>query len=321
MEKPTTEPTSKIFIACARCKARKRKCDGKTPRCSNCVVHNAECSYAAVRRTRGPGKKDKRTKGQESKTNTPCITNQTHDDVNLTVTDATDKRSTNEVSSADIPRTTLNDKKTLTIFPQFLLSKSLATDIKTFKVEIKNATSKGKYSPLMPLHISRRLVENSFTDIIHQPQFISLENFIELLDAQYADDTTSPGDDAARWAVVNSVIALAGRFKTAAGSEADMSPITLGFYRNASLVIHQLILHKPSLLSIQALLSMAIFARGIPDLEAFIMLAKNAFNQLDILQRTWSLGNSVFPMSGEKEFAQVYRFASQLSEEVCHLML
>ncbi|KAI1743760.1 hypothetical protein F4680DRAFT_407407 [Xylaria scruposa] len=319
MEKPITETPSKIFIACARCKIRKRKCDGKTPRCSNCVVHNAECSYAAVRRTRGPGKKDKGTKDQETKTDTPCITNQTHDGVNLTVTDATDKRSTNEVS-ADIPRTTLNDKKALTIFPQFLLSKSLATEIRAFKIEIKNATSTGKYSPLMPLHISRRLVENSFTDIIPQPQFISLESFIGLLDAQYADDTTGPGDDAARWAVVNSVIALAGRFKTAAGSEADMSPITLGFYRNASLVIHQLILHKPTLLSIQALLSMAMFARGIPDVEAFIMLAKNAFNQLDILQQTWSLGNSVFPMSGEKEIAQVYRFASQLSEEACHLM-
>ncbi|KAI0862349.1 hypothetical protein F4860DRAFT_125453 [Xylaria cubensis] len=318
MEKPTTETHSKIFIACTRCKVRKRKCDGKTP-CSNCVTNNAECSYAAVRRTRGPGKKDKKAKDQESKSNALCVTNQTYDDVNLTVTDATDKGSTNEISSADMPVTNPSAKISLTIFPQFLLSRNLAADIRALKKEIGNATSAGRYSPLMPLHISKTLVAESFTDIIPQPQFITLENFNKLLDTQYVDDMTGPGDDAARWAVVNSVIALAGRFKTAAGSEADMSPITLGFYRNASLVIHQLILHKPSLLSIQALLSMAIFARGIPDLEAFIMLAKNAFNQLDILQRIWSIGNSSFPISGE--FAQVYRFASQLREEVCRLML
>ncbi|KAI1752929.1 hypothetical protein F4782DRAFT_106578 [Xylaria castorea] len=315
MVKPTTETPSKVFIACAFCKARKRKCDGKTPRCTNCVVRNAECSYTAVRRTRGPGKRDKRTENQESEINAPCVTNQTLDDANLTITGAADLHSMNETSS------NLNIKKPLTIFPQFLLSKTLATDIRAFKIEIKDATSTGKYSPLMPLHISRRLVENSFTDIIPEPQFISLENFMKLLEAQYADNTTGPGEDAARWAVVNGVIALAGRFKTAAGSEAEMSPITLSFYRNASLVIHQLILHKPSLLSIQALLSMAVFARGIPDMEAFIMLAKNAFNQLEILQRTWSMGNSLFFMSGKEELAQVYRFASQLSEEAFYLML
>lgn len=144
---------------------------------------------------------------------------------------------------------------------------------------------------------------------------------MKLIEAQHADSTTGPGEDAARWAVVNGVIAIAGRFKTAAGSEAEMSPITLSFYRNASLVIHQLILQKPSLLSVQALLSMAIFARGTPDTEAFIMLASNAFNQLEILLRTRSSENPLLPLSGEGEFAQVYRFASQLSEEVCRVML
>ncbi|KAI0486639.1 hypothetical protein F4859DRAFT_308655 [Xylaria cf. heliscus] len=311
MVKPSTEAPSRTFIACARCKARKRKCDGATP-CSNCIVHNAECSYAVIRRTRGPGKKDKRTEtqDQEGKGNAPCITNQTPDHANLTVADTIDPHSTKRPS-----------ERPPIIFPQFLLSKTFPRDIKAFKTEINEATSTGGYSPLMPLHISKRLVENSFTEVIPDPQFISLEHFIELLEAQYADNTTGPGEDAARWAIVNAVVALAGRFKTAAGSEADMSPITLSFYRNASLVIHQLILHKPNLLSVQALLSMAIFARGIPDMDAFVMLTSNAFNQLEILRRIWVLGNQLLPLSGDKEFAQVFRFASQLSEEAYHVML
>ncbi|KAI8952770.1 hypothetical protein F4801DRAFT_539287 [Xylaria longipes] len=215
----------------------------------------------------------------------------------------------------------LNIKKPLTIFPQFLLSKTFGQDIRAFSTEVKEATSTGGYSPLMPLHVSKRLVENSFTDIIPEPRFISLKTFTELLEAQHADSITGPGEDVARWAVINGIVALAGRFKTAAGSEADMSPIVLSFYRNASLVIHQLILHKPSLLSVQALLTMAIFARGTPDMDAFIMLTSNAFNQLEILQRTWSLESSLLPPSGEENFAQVYRFASQLREEASHVML
>ncbi|KAH8166592.1 hypothetical protein CIB48_g1664 [Xylaria polymorpha] len=265
--------------------------------------------------------RDKRSDIQESETNAPCVTNQTLDDANMTVTGATDPRSAKTASSVDLPFIHLNATKTLTVFPQFLLSKTFARDIRAFKTEINDATSTGGYSPLMPLHISRRLVENSFAEIIPSPQFISLETFMKLIEAQHADSTTGPGEDAARWAVVNGVIAIAGRFKTAAGSEAEMSPITLSFYRNASLVIHQLILQKPSLLSVQALLSMAIFARGTPDTEAFIMLASNAFNQLEILLRTRSSENPLLPLSGEGEFAQVYRFASQLSEEVCRVML
>ncbi|KAI0442073.1 hypothetical protein F4803DRAFT_520812 [Xylaria telfairii] len=312
--KPSMETPSRIFIACARCKARKRKCDGTTPKCSNCVVHNAECNYAAVRRTRGLGKRDKKTVIQESKKSAPCDTNQALYGANLAVTGGTHPCSAKTASSADLPLIHLNGTRALTIFPQFLLSKTFAQDIRAFKTEINDATFTGGYSPLMPLHISKRLVENSFAGIIPNPQFISLETFLELLEAQHADSTTGPGEDAARWAVVNGVIAIAGRFKTAAGSEAEMSPITLGFYRNASLVIHQLILQKPSLLSVQALLSMAVFARGTPDKEAFIMLASNALNQLEILLRTRSL-------SAEGEFAQVYRFASQLSEEACRVML
>ncbi|KAI0460687.1 hypothetical protein F5B21DRAFT_452869 [Xylaria acuta] len=310
MAKLSTENPSRILIACARCKARKKRCDGGTP-CSNCAGQNAECDYAAVRRTRGPGKRDKRTEIQESTKNALCVTNKTLYDTNWTVTDAADPRSTNSTSSAGLPM----------IFPQFLLSKTLARDIRTFRTEIGGATYTGGYSPLMPLPISRWLVENSFAEIIPDPPFISLEDFIELLESQYADDITGPGEDVARWAVVNGVIAVAGRFKTAAGSEADISPITLSFYKNASLVIPQLILHKPTLLAAQALLSMAIFARGIPDMDAFFMLTSNAFNQLEILQRAWLLGNSLLPVAGETEFARVSRFASQLSEEARHAML
>ncbi len=53
----TTFTRSDVCQACLHCKARKRRCDGKTPACTNCIAHGAECNYAPVRKTRGPGKR------------------------------------------------------------------------------------------------------------------------------------------------------------------------------------------------------------------------------------------------------------------------
>ncbi|KAI1130668.1 hypothetical protein F5Y10DRAFT_235319 [Nemania abortiva] len=315
MVDPTIEAPSRIFIACARCKARKRKCDGDTPRCSNCVAHNTECNYAAIRRTRGPGKKGRGAEIQEKSTSEPCDTINTPDNADLSAANAAGRRSPNEVSSTDVSPMLLNGKKIPFIFPHFFLSNTFAQDISTFKSQIREATSKGGFSPLMPLHMSRRLIEIAFEDIIPEPHFINFESFMQLFEAQYADNASSPGQDIARWALVNGVTALAGRFKMLPGSEDDLSPIHLSFYRNARLVLPQLIGQDPSLLSVRAILVMAMFARGIPDAKTFTMLVKNASDQLETLERAWSLTILPLTMSQREEFIRVYKFANELAQE------
>ncbi|KAJ8127283.1 hypothetical protein O1611_g6353 [Lasiodiplodia mahajangana] len=324
MVEPPIEPPSRIFIACARCKARKRKCDGSTPKCSNCAANNTECNYAAVRRTRGPGKKDKRTEAQENETDELCNPSNTPEFPNLGAVDAADPGSscgglTNEVSSTDSSSTRPHNKKPLSIFPYFLLSNTFAQDISTFKSEVLEATARGGFSPLMPRHITTQLIKHSFEEIMPEPHIISFKSFMQLLEAQYDDNTVPPGHDVGRWAVVNGVIALAGRSKVAPGSEDDLAPIHLGFYRNAKLVLPQLIAQNPGLLSIQAILVMAMFARGIPDAEAFTMLMRNASHQLETLEHTWSLMTPPLSLWQREEFIRVYKFANQLSQETYQL--
>ncbi|KAI0875590.1 hypothetical protein GGS24DRAFT_454704 [Hypoxylon argillaceum] len=320
MIEPTAEPPSRIFIACVRCKARKRRCDGNTPKCSNCVTHNTECNYAAVRRTRGPGKKDKTAAIEEQETHERCDTNDTPNNANQSFANGTSPPSASKSSSEHLPPIDLNATKPLSIFPEFLLSKSFPDIVRAFKSEIKEATSRGEFSPLMPQHISKPLIENSFTDIMPEPPFITRRIFMQLFEAQYADDIASPGQDPARWALVNGVIALAGRSKIAPGAEAEMSPIMMSFYRNATLVLHQVIGQDPSLLSAQALLVLAIFARGIPDVEAFVKLTSCACNQLEILERKWSLTIPVVTLAHKELFVRAYRFASQLGQETYQAM-
>ncbi|KAJ3115581.1 hypothetical protein HDU96_000405 [Phlyctochytrium bullatum] len=62
----STEPNNSgaVLIACARCRSKKRKCDGLRPVCTNCIKANAKnkrgetvlCTYAETVRRRGPNK-------------------------------------------------------------------------------------------------------------------------------------------------------------------------------------------------------------------------------------------------------------------------
>lgn len=175
-----------------------------------------------------------------------------------------------------------NVERELPIFADFLLPDQYDQHLYTIKRDLGDATATRRFVPLMPYRISKRLMDNSFTDVMAEYQLLDLPSFMMLLDAQYAASSVDPADNSAQWALVNAVLALAIRFKMAPGSENSLSDIPRGYYQNAITVTPDLILQAPSLLSIQALLVMAIFARDIGDRQAFVMLANNASHQLKL---------------------------------------
>ncbi|KAK7755731.1 hypothetical protein SLS62_002344 [Diatrype stigma] len=178
-----------------------------------------------------------------------------------------------------------------TIFPHFLLQGEFDLRLRHTKKRVEEAAAAGTFAELMPSFITRRLIENAFEDDggIMKPAFLTL------LDAQYAASTANPAGNPARWAVVNAVVALAIRAKTAPSfspfpsssspeSEAAISSIAHGYYRNAAMVIPSLVLGEASLLSIRALVAMALFARdAVSEASTVLLLASNASRQLDLL--------------------------------------
>ncbi|TGJ82895.1 hypothetical protein E0Z10_g5839 [Xylaria hypoxylon] len=218
-------------------------------------------------------------------------------------------------SSLNFSSRDLGARNRLPIFPDFLLPGNFDRNLATFKAQANEATATRGFYPLMPLYIIRRLIEIYFTDAMAEHQFITLASFMTLLEAQYAASAVGPAEDATRWALVNAILALAIRFKTAVGSESDIAPVTDSLYKNATMVVHQLILQEPNLPSIQALLAMAIFSRGLPDVQAFIMLTTNASRQLEIFGRKRFMGNSTSPVCEEDQFEQAYEVSNRLSEE------
>jgi len=172
------------------------------------------------------------------------------------------------------------------------------------------------FKPLMPLHIARRLIENSFAEIMQGHQLIPLSHFMMHLDAQYTASSLDPAGNPARWAVVNIIVALGIRSKTAPGSEAALFDITNGFYQNATKVVPELILQRPCLASIQAFLGMALFARDNVDISAFIMLASNASRQLELLSLNWSSTDRAIDREDMEQYEQVYRTTDILEKSI-----
>jgi hypothetical protein len=137
--------------------------------------------------------------------------------------------------------------------------------------------------PLPPQHLSTRLLELSFTEVMAKHQLITQPSFMALLEEQYRASSVGAADSPARWALVNAVLGLAHWFKTSPTAGRNMFEYPRAFYRNATAVLSELILKTPSLLSIQALLAMAMFAETSSDTASFVMLTTNASRQLELL--------------------------------------
>ncbi|KAK5629665.1 hypothetical protein RRF57_005380 [Xylaria bambusicola] len=307
---------SKTFIACSRCKIRKKKCDGGSPKCFNCATHDAECIYAAVRRTRGLGKKFREGNADLDLENIADSKRHSggEEQVQLMMPGSRPVPISNpEPSFIRVPPSQPDSISRLPIVPDFLRPDNFRKNLASFVSRLNAAAAARRFYPLMPVHICRHLINSSFAEIVGEHQFISLESFMQLFEAQYAASTDEPAGDDARWALVNVVVAMALRFKTAAVGESSIGPLIQSFHLNAVMVEQQVTYQDPNLLSVQALLAMAMFSRGIPDPQAFGKLATNALYQLKVLDRK-RLGGLLG--SRENEFWQVHQVSTKLSEEV-----
>ncbi|CAK7233911.1 hypothetical protein SCUCBS95973_008756 [Sporothrix curviconia] len=275
---------ARILIACTRCKTRKTKCDGATPKCSHCVAKDVECVYAAARQYRGKGRE---TKAAED---VPVVD----------LTEDTPPEPQNEgipvaVVSAAVqafqPFQSLQQQLTYdssipntsqpSLFPSFLLPGAYESHLAQVKSAVDAHHARQTSAPLVPLKIVWRLLQNAYADVRQTCPFLEpLEDLLSLLDAQYEQDkkhnTSGDAKDSAGSALVNAVVALAIRQKMAVGAELHISGIAMAYYCNATLLLHGLLLEPRTRHTVPALRAMAAFAQGTPDTHAAAMLLMNA---------------------------------------------
>lgn len=209
------------------------------------------------------------------------------------------------------PRVQASTKYRLPTLPDYFHPDVFQQYVQAGKERAIDATSTAIFTPLMPQHMARTLVQNSFANIMAEHALLTQPAFLSLLDAQYAASSSGPAKNPARWALVNAILALALRSKIAAGAEAMLTPFAHNAYRNATPVIAELVLEDCGLIGIQALLAMAMFTRGIPDIRSFIMLSTIASRQLDLVRC-----RELLPERGiETEQADEYKQLDQIAKQ------
>jgi len=72
----------------------------------------------------------------------------------------------------------------------------------------------------------------------------------------------------------------------APGSEDELKSVIDAYYRNAKLVLSDLILRPATMESVQALLLMGALADEMEDHRAFVMFVTNALRQIELLSRS-----------------------------------
>ncbi|KAE8399473.1 fungal-specific transcription factor domain-containing protein [Aspergillus pseudonomiae] len=116
------------------------------------------------------------------------------------------------------------------------------------------------FKPLPPRAEVFSLLKDYFRTVNRLFPLYHEATFMRLVEWQYTQQTC---DDAARWASINIILSLAYeyRFSNCQKSEKDREKAWL-YYKNAMSVFPELTLRRTDILSVQALIGMALFLRG-----------------------------------------------------------
>ncbi|KAL5338408.1 fungal-specific transcription factor domain-containing protein [Aspergillus crustosus] len=130
------------------------------------------------------------------------------------------------------------------------------------------------YKPLPPRAEVFSLLQDYFRTVNLIFPLYHEKSFMQLVEWQYTQQTC---DDAARWASINIILALAYeyRFSNSQKSEKDREKAWL-YYKNALSVYPELVLRRIDLLSVQALLGMALFLRGNSGTQSVVPIVTAA---------------------------------------------
>lgn len=85
---------------------------------------------------------------------------------------------------------------------------------------------------------------------------------ISLAQEHYADPIASPGTNPARWAMINSALAVAIQSRSAPDSQAEMTKISWCFFKNAFSVYSAIALRGADILALEALLARPYSCKG-----------------------------------------------------------
>lgn len=161
--------------------------------------------------------------------------------------------------------------------PAFLAPHSFKSHLETVQAALDEARSRDEYTSILPDNIVRHLIEASFEEIsLPRSVVASRLELTALFDQQRRECPKDPGSNPAIWVLVNAAIALAVRAKTVDTPALRLSDIASAYHRNATKALGQVLLATPSVLSVRALLAMAVASQVETGQLAALILTNSA---------------------------------------------
>ncbi|KAL4891775.1 fungal-specific transcription factor domain-containing protein [Aspergillus ambiguus] len=141
------------------------------------------------------------------------------------------------------------------------------------------------------------------------------ETFMRLVEWQYTQQTC---DDAARWASINIILSLAYeyRYSNSQKSERDREKAWL-YFKNAISVFTELTLRRTDILSVQALLGMALFLRGNSGTQSSLPLITAAIRSCHRMGLHRNIPRSYLPPVEQEQRKRVFWVAYVMDQSVC----
>ena len=157
-------------------------------------------------------------------------------------------------------------------FPLFNLAE---TRLKDLRGTMSDGASSGQlFIPMFPKSEVLPLVEVFFDEVNAIFPLFQKQSFMDMCQNKFPVDSEAEGP--AWWACLNTIIALGIRLKATNCAFRKVSEVSWCFFKNAFSVYQELIGTEPSVLSVQAILAMAIFSCGTTNTTMTAVLSSTA---------------------------------------------
>ena len=248
---PITERKTR---ACVACSEKKLKCDRANP-CSKCAKRNSRCLYSHVEKPRKtPQRSAKRIKEMEARVQAmeALIRSRSEDE--------SWKVATQQSNMEGYPKATANDEI------DDDLNEVFGGGLPPAQWGVINPQGPSRQlvkRPLPTMEEALCLLREYFDSFNTVVPLFNEDDFMDKFFLQY---TAEPLAEVGWWAALNVALAIAYRMRGMRTLQTmELNIKACGFIQNALSVAQDLTLSKPDLLSIQALLGIAIVLQGTPN--------------------------------------------------------
>ncbi|KAF3490488.1 C6 transcription factor [Arthroderma uncinatum] len=335
MDESNDAKRRRIARACDMCRKKKIKCDGKMPKCSHCINYKSECIFTQVEKKRNPPKGAKYIEGLENRLGRMESLLRlsgllSENDAGKTDLGVLEKRLADRAASPGSQQSQSQPQLQPQLQPQQSQPPKSSTVPKSYNAFMGSVASPSNSTPRGDFNTSPRTSPAAGTPDSHKESEAEVDSLSDMMcslvtnscgetryivEKQYSRD---PYEGSGWWASINVALAIAHRLRVMSNLAPQEEDKKAWLYlKNAMGVLTELTMRNTDLLSVQALLGMALFLQGTPNPQpSFFLVAAGIRLSHSIGLHKRCSGFGLNPVELEQR-KRVFWIAYILDKDIC----